>query len=69
MSIGSGTPPGSVGSAGVPGQSGGVSGIAGTSGTHSGTWYSAYIAPEDVPGGAATETAEGPGNPPLILGV
>jgi hypothetical protein len=46
-----------------------VSGIAGTSGTHSGTWYSAYIAPEDVPGGAATETAEGPGNPPLILGV
>jgi hypothetical protein len=50
MSIGSGSPPGGVGSAGIPGMSGGASGIAGTSGTDSGTTYSAYIAPETFPG-------------------
>lgn len=50
MSIGSGSPPGGVGSAGIPGMSGGASGIAGTSGTDSGITYSAYIAPETFPG-------------------
>jgi hypothetical protein len=51
MSIGSGSPPGGVGSAGIPGMSGGASGWAGTSGTDSGTTYSACIAPETFPGG------------------
>jgi hypothetical protein len=50
MSIGSGSPPGGVGSAGIPGMSGGASGWAGTSGTDSGTTYSACIAPETFPG-------------------
>jgi len=50
MSIGSGSPPGGVGSAGIPGMSGGASGIAGTSGTDSGMTYSACIAPETFPG-------------------
>ena len=55
MSIGSGSPLGDVGSAGVPGMSGGASGIAGTSGTDSGITYSAYIAPQDVPGGPSAK--------------
>jgi hypothetical protein len=41
----------------MPGMSGGASGIDGTSGTDSGTWYSATIAPTNVPEGQATETA------------
>jgi hypothetical protein len=56
MSMGSGSPPGIVGSAGVPGISGGASGMAGTSGTDSGMTYSAVIARYDVPGGATGET-------------
>jgi hypothetical protein len=46
MSIGSGSPPGGVGSAGIPG----TFGADGTSGTDSGTSYSAYIAPKTFPG-------------------
>ena len=57
MSIGSGSPPGGVGSAGIPGMSGGASGIAGTSGTDSGMTYSAYIAPETFPGAAPSKLA------------
>jgi hypothetical protein len=69
MSIGSGSPPGDVGSAGVPGM-GGLSGIAGTSGTDSGITYSACIAPEDVPRGSSPETPKEWGsNPAGVRGV
>jgi len=60
VACGSGSPLGDVGSGGISGMSGGVSGIDGTSGTDSGTWYSATIAPRNVPEEQVTETPSEP---------